>query len=97
MYFTHCAPGIIASYRTDALQIYSFKIFDLNDNLKWPLYVYGVVADRDAVDCNRNLLFSRSRANCQVVTEKVCMQRCFPSFCMHVILCIILLPLIQIN
>ncbi|XBI60608.1 hypothetical protein VPH35_041522 [Triticum aestivum] len=70
MYFTHCAPSVIASYRTDALQIYSFKICDLNDNLKWPLYVYGVVAARDDVDCNRNLLFCRSRANCQVVTEK---------------------------
>ncbi|KAF7005059.1 hypothetical protein CFC21_020207 [Triticum aestivum] len=72
MYYTHSAPRVIESsrYITKALQIYSFKIFDLNENLKWPLYVYGVVAARDAVDFNRNLLFSCSRANCQVVTEK---------------------------
>ncbi|XP_020173918.1 uncharacterized protein [Aegilops tauschii subsp. strangulata] len=72
MYSTHSAPRVIESsrYITKALQIYSFKIFDLNENLKWPLDVYGVVAARDAVDFNRNLLFSCSRANCQVVTEK---------------------------
>ncbi|XP_037475018.1 uncharacterized protein LOC119352509 [Triticum dicoccoides] len=72
MYFTHSAPRVIEStrYITKALQIYSFKISDLNGYWKWPLCVYGVVAARDAVDCNRNLLFSRSRANCQVVTEK---------------------------
>ncbi|KAF7005057.1 hypothetical protein CFC21_020205 [Triticum aestivum] len=72
MYFTPFAPGIIpySGFATEALQIYSFKIFDLDDSLKWPLYVYGVVAARDFVDGNRNLLFSRSRANCQVLTEK---------------------------
>ncbi|KAM3299272.1 hypothetical protein ACQJBY_040656 [Aegilops geniculata] len=72
MYFTPFAPGIIpySGFATNALQIYSFKIFDLDDSLKWPLSVYGVVAARDSVDGNRNLLFSRSRANCQVLTEK---------------------------
>ncbi|XP_044968973.1 uncharacterized protein LOC123428956 [Hordeum vulgare subsp. vulgare] len=72
MYFTPCAPGIIPSsaFATKALQIYSFEIFELDDSLKWPLYVYGIVAARDTLDGNRNLLFSRSRANCQVLTEK---------------------------
>ncbi|KAM3391737.1 hypothetical protein ACQJBY_013068 [Aegilops geniculata] len=72
MYFTPFAPAIIpyTGFATKALQIYSFEISDLNDCLKWPLYVYGVVAARDVVDGNRNLLFSRSRANCQVLTEK---------------------------
>uniref|UniRef100_A0A453DK58 DUF6598 domain-containing protein n=1 Tax=Aegilops tauschii subsp. strangulata TaxID=200361 RepID=A0A453DK58_AEGTS len=72
MYFTPFAPGIIpySGFATKALQIYSFKIFDLDDSLKWPLYVYGVVAARDAVDGNHNLLFSRSRTNCQLLTEK---------------------------
>ncbi|KAI5009364.1 hypothetical protein ZWY2020_011501 [Hordeum vulgare] len=72
MYFTPSAPAIIpyTGFATMALQIYSFEICDLNDSLKWPLYVYGVVAARDVVDGNRNLLFSRSRANCQVLTEK---------------------------
>ncbi|KAI4990774.1 hypothetical protein ZWY2020_039145 [Hordeum vulgare] len=72
MYFTPSAPAIIpyTGFATMALQIYSIEICDLNDSLKWPLYVYGVVAARDVVDGNRNLLFSRSRANCQVLTEK---------------------------
>ncbi|XBJ06358.1 hypothetical protein VPH35_024994 [Triticum aestivum] len=72
MYFTSFAPGIIpySGFATEVLQIYSFKIFDLDDSLNWPLYVYGVVAARDSVDGNRNLLFSRSSANCQVLTEK---------------------------
>lgn len=72
MYFTPCAPGIIPSsaFATKALQIYSFEIFELDDSLKWPLCVYGVVAARDTVDGNRNLLFSRSRANCQVLTKE---------------------------
>ncbi|XP_044968686.1 uncharacterized protein LOC123428526 [Hordeum vulgare subsp. vulgare] len=72
MYTTHSPPRVIESpsYVTNALQIYSFKIVDLNVNLKWPLYVYGVVAARDDVDCNRNLLFSCSRANCQLVTQE---------------------------
>ncbi|XBI60616.1 hypothetical protein VPH35_041529 [Triticum aestivum] len=41
VYSTHSAPRVIESsrYITKALQIYSFKIFDLNDNLKWPLCV----------------------------------------------------------
>ena len=72
MYFTPCVPGIIPSsaFATKALQIYSFEIFELNDSLKWPLCVYGVVAARDAVDGNRNLLFSRSSTNCQVLTKE---------------------------
>ena len=88
MYFTPFAPAIIpyTGFATKALQIYSFEISDLNDCLKWPLYVYGVVAARDVVDGNRNLLFSCSRANGQVVTEKVCM-KCF-FYLLHVILCI---------
>ncbi|VAH39420.1 unnamed protein product [Triticum turgidum subsp. durum] len=72
MYFTPCAPRIIPSsaFATEALQIYSFEIFELDDSLKWPLNIYGVVAARDAVDGNRNLLFSRSRANCQLLTKE---------------------------
>uniref|UniRef100_N1QT62 DUF6598 domain-containing protein n=1 Tax=Aegilops tauschii TaxID=37682 RepID=N1QT62_AEGTA len=72
MHFTRRVPVNIPDYFyvTPALQIYSFKIFRLNENLNWPLHVYGVVAARDDVDSNRNLLFCRSRANYQVLTEK---------------------------
>ncbi|SPT21053.1 unnamed protein product [Triticum aestivum] len=72
MQFTHCIPGIIpprAAVTGSTLQIYSFKIVELSDDLKWPLRVYGVVAARDTVDRNRNLLFARSRIRCQVLTQ----------------------------
>ncbi|KAI4990773.1 hypothetical protein ZWY2020_039144 [Hordeum vulgare] len=52
------------------LQIYSFKITGLSDDLKWPLNVYGVIAARDTVDQNRNLLFSRSSIMRQVLTSE---------------------------
>uniref|UniRef100_A0ACD5VZX4 Uncharacterized protein n=1 Tax=Avena sativa TaxID=4498 RepID=A0ACD5VZX4_AVESA len=71
MHFTPCTPGFAPYSATicPALQIYSLKIVQLNVNLKWPLYVYGVVAARDTVDRNRNVLFYCSRANPQLVTE----------------------------
>ncbi|XP_044946407.1 TRAF2 and NCK-interacting protein kinase-like isoform X2 [Hordeum vulgare subsp. vulgare] len=73
MQFTHCIPGIIpprAAVIESTLQIYSFKITGLSDDLKWPLNVYGVIAARDTVDHNRNLLFSRSSIMRQVLTSE---------------------------
>ncbi|KAI5015837.1 hypothetical protein ZWY2020_059376 [Hordeum vulgare] len=71
MQFTPCTPGKFPNSSTvgRALQIYSIKIVDLNHNLDWPLHVYGVVAARDCYDHNRNILFYRSEANCQRVTQ----------------------------
>lgn len=70
MHFTHCTPGRIPSSSVTgvALQIYSIKIVEIRGNLNWPLYVYGVVAARDTVDRNRNLLFCRPKAKCQKLT-----------------------------
>ncbi|KAF7003088.1 hypothetical protein CFC21_018459 [Triticum aestivum] len=39
-------------------------------SLKWPLEVYGVIAARDAVDHNRNILFSCRRNNCQILNQE---------------------------
>ncbi|CAM0907383.1 unnamed protein product [Alopecurus aequalis] len=71
MQFTRCTPRVFpfSATTSPALQVYSVEIAELNENLKWPLYVYGVVAARDTVDRNRNLLFCRSRANCQKVSQ----------------------------
>uniref|UniRef100_A0A0E0KKI8 DUF6598 domain-containing protein n=1 Tax=Oryza punctata TaxID=4537 RepID=A0A0E0KKI8_ORYPU len=44
----------------DALQIFSLQ----------PLHVYGLVATRDSVDPRRNLLFKRTRDNCQLLTPQ---------------------------
>uniref|UniRef100_A0ACD5UM35 Uncharacterized protein n=1 Tax=Avena sativa TaxID=4498 RepID=A0ACD5UM35_AVESA len=68
MHFTHCTPGRIPSHAVVArtLQIYSIKV----SQFKLPVEVYGVVAARDTVDHNRNILFRRERANCQILTEK---------------------------
>jgi hypothetical protein len=73
MHFTGCTPGIIphSAAAATALQIYSIKIIDVHPILGWPLYIYGLVAARDTMDRNRNLLFCRSRANCQKITQDV--------------------------
>uniref|UniRef100_A0ACD5Y6M9 Uncharacterized protein n=1 Tax=Avena sativa TaxID=4498 RepID=A0ACD5Y6M9_AVESA len=73
MHFTHCTPDTIPSHAAlsgSTLQIYSIQIKELNGNLNWPLKVYGVVVARDTVDRNRNILFSRTKRNHQLLTEK---------------------------
>jgi hypothetical protein len=58
---------------TTTMQIYSVKVAEIQiQDLQWPLEVYGVVAARDAVDYRRNLLFLRTRDDCQILTEEVC-------------------------
>ncbi|KAE8801577.1 hypothetical protein D1007_22791 [Hordeum vulgare] len=82
MHFTHCTLGLIPYTATtvSALQIYSIKIVETKGMLKWPLYVYGVIAARDAVDHNRNILFSRQRLDCQELTlEDPCLHLTGPS------------------
>uniref|UniRef100_A0ACD5UCX5 Uncharacterized protein n=1 Tax=Avena sativa TaxID=4498 RepID=A0ACD5UCX5_AVESA len=69
MHFTHCTPGHSqpAAFVASTLQMYSIKVTERKEalGLKWPLRVYGVVAARDTVDRNRNILFSRPRDDCQ--------------------------------
>ncbi|CAD6252147.1 unnamed protein product [Miscanthus lutarioriparius] len=53
------------------LQIFSLKVAWIRGGLQWPLHVFGMVAIRDSVDQNRNMIFDRSRDNCQILTQEV--------------------------
>nr|XP_025877331.1 LOW QUALITY PROTEIN: uncharacterized protein LOC107276603 [Oryza sativa Japonica Group] len=57
------------------LQIFSIKLLLRNTSttdhqLQWPLHVYGLVVTRDSLDPRRNLLFNRTRDNCQILTQQ---------------------------
>ncbi|XP_048538165.1 uncharacterized protein LOC125516954 [Triticum urartu] len=69
MQYTHYTPGRIptnsAGSTPETLQILSIKLAEIAGGFKWPLSVYGVVAARDIVDHNRNILFSCIRSQAQ--------------------------------
>ncbi|VAH53519.1 unnamed protein product [Triticum turgidum subsp. durum] len=72
MHFTHYTPNTIRSscgVTGSTLQIYSIRILELKRGLNWPLKLYGVVAARDTVDRNRNIVFSRSSHYSQELNE----------------------------
>uniref|UniRef100_M8C5K9 DUF6598 domain-containing protein n=1 Tax=Aegilops tauschii TaxID=37682 RepID=M8C5K9_AEGTA len=73
MQFTHLAPGRIpcGAGIEPAVQIFSVKLTEVKGGFKFPLSVYGVVAARDGVDYNRNLLFFCDRSNSQKLTQNV--------------------------
>uniref|UniRef100_A0A453JC98 DUF6598 domain-containing protein n=2 Tax=Aegilops tauschii TaxID=37682 RepID=A0A453JC98_AEGTS len=52
------------------IQIFSIKVKETTGGLKWPLDVYGMVAVRDVVDHNLNVIFHRERDNCQIITTE---------------------------
>ncbi|XP_048553474.1 uncharacterized protein LOC125534250 [Triticum urartu] len=53
------------------MQVYSIKVAEREGfTLEWPLKVYGVVAARDPVDYRHNLLFYRTRDDCQILTKQ---------------------------
>ncbi|CAL4954851.1 unnamed protein product [Urochloa decumbens] len=54
----------------DALEIFSLKVDEIKEGLEWPLRVFGLVAVRDSMDYKRNILFHRSKENCQILTEE---------------------------
>ncbi|KAL6638199.1 hypothetical protein ACP70R_025771 [Stipagrostis hirtigluma subsp. patula] len=68
MRFTDKAPSYACT--VDTLQMFSVRVAEIRGDLRWPLHVYGVIAARDHVDHNRNIMFSRTRDNCQILTEK---------------------------
>ena len=54
------------------LQVFSVKVAGVQDGVHWPLQVFGVVAARDCLDHNRNVIFQRERDNCQMIHKEVC-------------------------
>ena len=63
-----------ASPRTNpcqTVQVFSAKVTGLEGGLQWPLDVFGFVAIRDSIDHRRNIIFDRTRNNCQTLTKKV--------------------------
>jgi hypothetical protein len=76
MQFTHYTPGRLPysmeCTTLETLQIISIKLTELAGALELPLSVYGVVAVRDMVDRNRNILFSRDWRNPQELKQNVC-------------------------
>ncbi|XP_071675544.1 uncharacterized protein [Lolium perenne] len=73
MQFTHYTPGRLPysmeCTTLETLQIISIKLTELAGALELPLSVYGVVAVRDMVDRNRNILFSRDWRNPQELKQ----------------------------
>ncbi|KAI4973733.1 hypothetical protein ZWY2020_041514 [Hordeum vulgare] len=57
MIFT-CKPIPVHAGPETCLQIFSVEVTELSGGLQWPLEVYGMVATRDSVDHNRNVIFS---------------------------------------
>ncbi|XP_044447983.1 uncharacterized protein [Triticum aestivum] len=53
------------------LQVFTVKVAGLQDGVHWPLEVFGVVAARDCLDHNRNVIFQRERDNCQMIHKEV--------------------------
>ena len=98
MHFTNYTPRQIPPDLTSnkiTLQIFSFKIANIDLDLQWPLLewplkVYGLIAARDSVDRRRNFLFLRERDNFQEITQEVSACRILLTFllsplcCMHV-------------
>uniref|UniRef100_A0A0D9XZZ0 DUF6598 domain-containing protein n=1 Tax=Leersia perrieri TaxID=77586 RepID=A0A0D9XZZ0_9ORYZ len=55
---------------TDALEIFSFEVRELNGIFCWPINVFGFISVRDSLDRNRNYIFERTRDNCQTLTAE---------------------------
>ncbi|XP_047050339.1 uncharacterized protein LOC124655504 [Lolium rigidum] len=52
------------------VQIFSVKVAEISGGLQCPLDVFGMISMRDALDHNRNIIFCRTRDNCQSLTQQ---------------------------
>ncbi|CAN6212427.1 unnamed protein product [Urochloa humidicola] len=50
------------------LQLFSMKLAATGGRFQLPIDVFGMVAMRDAIDNNRNIVFQRTRDDCQTLT-----------------------------
>ncbi|KAG8077258.1 hypothetical protein GUJ93_ZPchr0007g4078 [Zizania palustris] len=53
----------------DTMQVFTAKVTEITGGLRWPLAVYGLLAVRDSWDHKRNILFRRTRDDCQTLTS----------------------------
>ncbi|CAL5085101.1 unnamed protein product [Urochloa decumbens] len=67
MRFTFRKPPEAAMHE-NALQMFSVKVTATTGGL--PFDVFGMVAMRDSIDHNRNIVFCRTRDECQTLTEE---------------------------
>ncbi|VAH01135.1 unnamed protein product [Triticum turgidum subsp. durum] len=70
MRYTDDKPPRGTAYPVRTLQVFSVSVAAIKGGLDWPLDVYGVVAARDSLDHNRNIIFHRTRDNCQTIDKK---------------------------
>ena len=71
MRYTTADPGPDYASEHDAVQIFCVKIRELRRGLQWPSHVFGLVAARDVIDHNLNIIFNRTRVDCQLLTQEV--------------------------
>uniref|UniRef100_A0A0D9X494 DUF6598 domain-containing protein n=1 Tax=Leersia perrieri TaxID=77586 RepID=A0A0D9X494_9ORYZ len=71
MRFTFEPPRGIKAGTSQTLQIFSVKVAATRGGLQWPLDVFGIIAVRDIIDRNRNIVFHRTRENYQTLTEQL--------------------------
>lgn len=70
MLYTDVKPTTHSSYTMRTLQVFKVKIVEIQEELHCPLQVFGIVAARDSIDRNRNVIFHRKRDNCQIIHEE---------------------------
>ncbi|CAL5031592.1 unnamed protein product [Urochloa decumbens] len=63
-------PTPDGGFKRNTLQVFSVRVTELTGGLQWPLNVFGLVALRDSLDHNRNVIFKRERDNCQTLTNE---------------------------
>jgi len=68
--FTHNLPPRGGTAK-QTVQVFYVKVGGITGGLQWPLEVFGLVALRDSLDYNRNIIFERERDKCQILTDQV--------------------------